>query len=296
MPALVGGLRVVALAGSALYQDAGRRHIDSGVPVSGAFDRIAHETATSLVGGTGADASVEIVGQLEVEVLVPVTCAVTGTASVSLDGCTAAVWTALDVDAGSRIQVYARGRGYLAVAGGFRPEAVLASRSTCLLGPLGPAPIRLGELLPVSATPTSRTVGDFARPPRRRGTVRVIPGPHEVLGSSTVRVLQTSRIGIRLTPGRLRGTARMPGARAGLPSLGVLPGTIQVLPTGDWMALGPDAGTMGGYPVAGVIRTEDLDAVAHLREGDPLDLEPDASGPASDPPRPTVVRIRGLRT
>ena len=170
-------LRVTQLRGSALFEDAGRRLVTSGVPVSGAFDRHAHEAGARLVGGTMAQTSVEVLGRIELEALVPVTCAVTGEGSVSIDGVRAAAWTAMDVGAGRRIEVRATGRAYVAVAGGFQPAAQLGSRSTCVLGPIGPTPIGVGDLLPLGPARRSGTVGDFVRPPQWRPHVRVIAGP-----------------------------------------------------------------------------------------------------------------------
>lgn len=287
-------LRVTQLGGSALYQDSGRELLTSGVPASGAFDRHAHQAGVLLVGGTLAQASLEVLGRLELVALVPVTCAVTGVGSVSIDGVTAAPWTAMDVGAGSRIEVRAQGRAYLAVTGGFTPPAVLGSRSTCVLGSIGPAPIGVGDLLPLGPASRSGTVGDFVRPPQWRPHVRVIAGPHLLLNACTVRVVQTSRIGVRVTAGQLGSAVTREPVRADLPSLGVLPGTIQVLPSGDWVLLGPDAGTMGGYPVAGVVVSPDLGALAHLGVGVTLRLEVVSEDEAPVAPAVEVIRVRDL--
>ena len=287
-------LRVTALLGSALYQDVGRRLVTSGVPVSGAFDRHAHEAGALLVGGTLAQASLEVLGLVELVALVPVTCAVTGVGAVSIDGVQASSWTAMDVGAGSRIEVRAQGRAYLAVAGGFQPSMELGSRSTCVLGPIGPTPIGVGDLLPLGPASRAGTVGDFVRPPQWRPHVRVIAGPHLHLDPCTVRVVQASRIGVRVTGGRLGSVGAQESARSDLPSLGVLPGTIQVLPSGDWVLLGPDAGTMGGYPVAGVVVSPDLGALAHLDVGASLQLEVVSGVDDPVPAAVEIIRVRDL--
>ena len=289
---LMAGLRVVGLSGSALFQDAGRHHVDSGVPVSGAFDRDAHAAATALVGGTIEQASLEVVGRIEVVPDLPITCAVTGRATVTVDGRPAARWTALDVPAGARVEVHAEGRAYLAWPGGSSPRRCS------------------GRDPPACSDRSDRrrwgsaTCCPWRRPARRgpRGTssglrtersgVRVIPGPHLRIGTCDVRVLESSRIGVRLTAGRLEGAATQ--VRSDLPSLGVLPGAVQVLPSGDWMLLGPDAGTMGGYPIAGVVATADLGAWAHVRVGEVVHLEVIDAGDAPDPAAPAVVRVQGL--
>lgn len=282
---------VTAQMGSALFQDVGRHHVDSGVPVSGAFDQQAHAAVTALVGGSPEQASLEIVGMIEVVADTAVTCAVTGRATVTVDGRPAAPGAALEVAAGARVRVHAAGRAYLGVAGGFQPAAALGSRSTCLLGPIGPAPVGVGDLLPLSSSCVSGTAGDFVRPLEQRAGVRVVPGPHLQIAPCEVRVLETSRIGVRLAPGRLEGPTE---ARSDLPSLGVLPGAIQVLPSGDWMMLGPDAGTMGGYPVAGVVATADLGTWAHALVDEVLRLDIIDASDAPDAPGPALVRVQGL--
>lgn len=284
------GAVVRALAGTALYQDLGRQHVASGVPVGGAWDRFAHSAATLLTGGSDEDASLEITGTIVVEFLQRSTCAVAGAARVALDGRPAPAMTALDVPAGARVEVVSHGRAYLAVSGGLRPDPVLGSRSTCLLGPIGPAPVGVGDLLPLGPGCAAARVGDVARVVGEPAgaVIRAVPGPHLALAATRVRVQSASRVGLRLRPER-----PIP-AGAALPSLGVLPGTIQAVPSGDWFVLGPDAGTMGGYPVVGVVVSADLHRLAHLDVGDQVDLEPVAEAPAPDLPRVRVIRLGGL--
>jgi allophanate hydrolase subunit 2 len=101
--------------------------------------------------------------------------------------------------------------------------------------------------------------------------------------------VDVSRIGIRLRP------AGAVAAGASLPSLGVLPGAIQVLPSGDWVVLGPDAGTMGGYPIVGVVVSADLGRLAHVAPGQVLQLLPVAAGDAPRPVLPRILRLGALR-
>lgn len=286
----MNGLLVRALAGTAVYQDLGRRHVASGVPVGGAYDPFAHEAATRVTGGTAEEASLEITGSLGIEVLQRTTCAVAGPATILVDGRSAPGWTALDVHAGSRLDVAARGRAYLAVSGGFRPALVLGSRSTCLLGPIGPAPVGVGDTLPLSARCTADVIGDVAGivGERSGAAIRVVPGPHLTLGTSRLHVVDASRMGLRLRPER-----SVPAA-ATMPSLGVLPGILQVVPSGDWFLLGPDAGTMGGYPVIGMVVSADLHLLAHVGPGADLALEPVPDAPAPPLPEVRVLRLGEL--
>jgi allophanate hydrolase subunit 2 len=291
-------VRVVALAGSALHEDSGRRHVASGVPTSGAFDRFAHAAATSLVGGGPEEASLEVVGRLDLTSPMDLLVAVTGPADGAVDGRPIPAWTAVGVPAGARLAVRAPARGYLAVAGGFTPAPVLGSRSTCLLGPIGPPPVRAGDWLPTGPGHAAAcSPGDFCRAPDQVGPVRVVPGPHLGLAATRVQVVESSRIGVRLRPATPapsgRGAAPGPPSTT-LPSLGVLPGAIQALPSGEWVVLGPDAGTMGGYPIVGVVVSADLDRWAHALPGDEFDLLPLPADAAPGPAAPTVVRVSGL--
>jgi len=281
---------VVRLAGTALFEDAGRRHVASGVPRSGAFDPAAHAAATLLTGGDPDQATVEVTGTLGLLVQRTMTCAVTGAARVRIGGRSVPSWTALEVPTGAEIDVVADGRGYLAVAGGFQPEPVLESRSTCLLGPMGPPPIGVGDRLPLALRCTGGSVGDLvdAAVWSPGGAIRVVPGPHLPLSGQRVRVLESSRIGVRIRPDQAVD------AWATLPSLGVLPGAIQVVPSGDWFILGPDAGTMGGYPVVGVVVTADLGRLAHVGPGDALDLVVVKAADAPVPVPPRLLRLGAL--
>lgn len=283
-----GCLEVVSLAGTALLQDAGRALRTSGVPGSGAFDRYAHAAATGLVGGTRDQAALEVVGSIEVRPDVPVTLAVTGDAHLAVDGGPAPTWTAVAVPAGGHVRVTSRGCAYLAVAGGVQVHPVLGSRSTCVMGPLGPAAVGRGDRLALAAAPTSDSVGAYCRVQRRIGPVRVVPGPHLVMPPTSVDVVDTSRIGVRVRPSQRLAAA------ADLPSLGVLPGAVQVLPSGDWIVLGPDSGTMGGYPIVGVVIDADLDRWARVVPGDRVDLVPIAADAAPPAPEPILVHVGRL--
>ncbi len=285
-------IEVVELAGSALFQDAGRAHLASGVPVSGAFDRAAAAAGVSLVGGAPGQASLELVGRAVLRPSTRITAAVTGRGQAWIDGGRVPLGTSLDLAPGAALALATEGRLYLAVAGGLRPGPVLGSRSTSVLDGLGPPPVRAGHRIPISSNPESDTVGDVVRLAPGVGAVRAVAGPHLELGPSVVEVVDTSRIGVRLRVvtggGRGRSADRGPAPRGELPgglmSCGVLPGAIQVLPTGEWMLLGPDAGTMGGYPIIGVVVTADLGRWAHVQPGERVELLPvDYSPPVVEP-------------
>jgi allophanate hydrolase subunit 2 len=162
---------------------------------------------------------------------------------------------------------------------------VLGSRGTCLAGGFGGLagrPLRPGDLLEAGAA--SGDPGALAgrrwpaecRPAYRAApSLRVVHGPHAssfaaeslaALVGEPFRVSSTSnRMGYRLE-GPLLPTL----APADLPSLGVLPGAIQVPPDGGAILLMADAQTTGGYPIVGVVIGADLPLAAQLLPGDRL--------------------------
>jgi allophanate hydrolase subunit 2 len=287
-----GALVVRSLRGLALVQDDGRGHRQAGVPRAGAFAPLAHGAATTLVGGGPRDAGLELVGSITLTATVGCTIAATGEVAVRVGGRAAAGWTALDVPPGADVEVWTPRRAWFAVAGGLQVAPVLGSRATCLLGPLGPPPVAVGDRLPLAAQPTTAGVGDYVRGVPAVGTLRLVPGPHLALAHGWCEVVDSSRIGVRV-----RAVGAPPWGEPGtasLPSLGVLPGTLQVLPSGEAVLLGPDAGTMGGYPVAGVVCTADLDRLAAAMPGDTLELVPVDVRAAPVAPVVAVVRVGAL--
>jgi biotin-dependent carboxylase-like uncharacterized protein len=206
-----------------------------------------------------------------------------------LDGWPLAPWTAALARPGALLQLHGRrgdwgARSYLALAGGIQVPELLGSRSTCLaggFGGLGGRPLRPGDLLEIGVAGDIVALAGRRWPADRRPayraapTLRVVPGPHaglfhaealEALVGESFRVSPTSnRMGYRLEGPRLR----MP-AHVDLPSLGVLPGAIQVPPDGGPVLLMADAQTTGGYPIAGVVIGADLPLAAQLLPGDSL--------------------------
>jgi allophanate hydrolase subunit 2 len=84
----------------------------------------------------------------------------------------------------------------------------------------------------------------------------------------------SDRVGMRLDGPDL------PRLRADeLPSEGMVPGALQVPPSGRPTVLLADGPVTGGYPVIAVVVDADLDALAQARPGDRLRFHPARSGP-----------------
>jgi biotin-dependent carboxylase-like uncharacterized protein len=263
----MSGIEVIDPGPLATVQDRGRpgfAHL--GVSSSGAADVRALERGNRLVGNTDDAAAMECtLSGPRLRFLEPAVVAVTGAEERG----------PLEVAAGDELAVgaYARGvRLYVCVRGGIDVAPVLGSRSTDLMGGLGPALLRAGEVLRVGReTCPDTSAVPYAIP--EQPLLRVSPGPRAdwfvegalaALVTSAWRVRPDSnRVGIRLDGPRLRW------AREGeLESEGVVAGALQVPPNGRPILLGPDHPTTGGYPVLAVVAADDVWLAGQLRPGD----------------------------
>jgi biotin-dependent carboxylase-like uncharacterized protein len=192
-------------------------------------------------------------------------------------------------------------RLYIAVPGGIDVPVVLGSRSTSLVGAFGGhrgRSLRAGDVLAAfdpgkgrgsaDATPDTGTAADAGTapdtgwtlaPPARSGEIRVLPGPaaRETGGEERLAALlatawsvsvNSDRRGLRLDhDDTASNDLAMPGDR---PSFGVVPGAIQLTPSGQPIVLMPDGGVTGGYPVIAVVVRADQPRLGQLVPGAPL--------------------------
>lgn len=282
-------LEVIRAGAQVLFQDGGRPGLaGQGVSASGAMDGAACRAANRLVGNDADAACVEIVqGGFELACHGDAVVALTGAhGPIDLIGADGTRWPVeshrpLALADGDRLRLgvpRAGCRHYLAARGGFVPEPVLGSRSTDTLARLGPAPIAVGDRLPIG--PARRgVVGAPEAPPTdlpRAGQVvslDVVLGPRtdwftaeavERLASQPWTVTpQSNRVGLRLA-------GEMPLTRldtAELPSEGTSLGAIQVPPNGQPVLFLADHPLTGGYPVIGAVATHHLDLAGQIPIG-----------------------------
>ncbi len=195
-------------------------------------------------------------------------------------------------------------RSYLSISGGIALPPALGSRSTDLkagFGGLDGRALRDGDLLPLAAPERlpARRIG--LRPPDWDATVRVLPGPeHEDFSAAAREAFwaadwkltpQSNRMGYRFAGPELQ---RERGVE--LASHGVLPGVIQVPPSGQPIVLLADAQTTGGYPKIGVVIRADLWKLAQLRLGATLRFTPCSRDEAIAALREHQVTLTQLRT
>ncbi|HEX6290531.1 MAG TPA: biotin-dependent carboxyltransferase family protein [Herpetosiphonaceae bacterium] len=283
------------LAGGVLttVQDLGRYAARRyGVPQSGALDNVAAVAANRLLDNPSSAATLEMTaGGADFEVLAPTLLALTGAdLGAALDDEPLPLWMAVFARAGARLRLTGRragwgARAYLAVAGGFDVPPVLGSCSTYLPGGFGGLhgrALRAGDLLhaPSGAIDAVRLAGRSWPPHARpayaaQPVLRVLPGPHverfaaDALDQLVAAPLQVSASSNRMGY-RLEGPSMRYAVPWSLPSLGVLPGVVQVPPDGSPILLMADAQTTGGYPIVGVVIGPDLPLAAQLLPGDRL--------------------------
>ncbi|MFN8172324.1 MAG: hypothetical protein U0R65_10705 [Candidatus Nanopelagicales bacterium] len=276
---MTGQVARVVACGVATVQDGGRPgYARVGVARSGPLHRERYDVAAALLTGRydGRTPTIELLaGALVVEADRDTTVAVAGPAHcrLHLDGAgrRAPAHAVLALRTGERIEVERDDRPdagpvYVAV-GGWAPELVLGSATTDTFGRLGGAVVGAGYVLGAGPADDATRVGAFWRPvPPETGPLRVVLAqpPFAGIVDGTWRVRDVSRSGVRLAAadGSTRPSESVAAAAA--PSRPVVAGTVQCTPGGEVIVLGPDGGVTGGYPVAGVVATVDLDRLSLL--------------------------------
>lgn len=277
-----------------LVQDLGRPgHLGIGVSGSGAMDGPALELANWMVGNEAGAAGIEIsIFPFRVRFQEKTWFAVTGaTSELTLPGRRLFSWWAAEAQAGDVLTIAAPtvgSRGCLAFAGGIEVPRVLGSRSTDLksgFGGLQGRGLKKGDRLAFGAgrerpVRAARSFG-IAPPSRVRFadelaagvvTIRALAAAEiEHFTEDALRAFQLSEY--RLTPDcnrqgyRLEGVTLKTGRPLELLSHGIVPGTVQVPPSGQPIIQLTEANTCGGYPKIATVIEPDLWRLAQLRPG-----------------------------
>lgn len=265
-----------------LVMDLGRPgYRAQGVPEGGAADAQALIRANRLVGNPDDAAGLEIT-LWGPELIFPdgVAVALTGAdMKANLDGAYILIDRKHEIRPGGTLKFGKADSGMracLAVAGGIDVPRMLGSRSTFLPGGWGGwqgRALKAGDRLPVG-NPAGNRSWECLPGLRQQTTpvLRVLPGPQlngfsdtalaRFLHQTFVVHADSNRVGIRLDGEALE---YQKGEIASQP---VLPGAIQVPPSGQPIILGWDGPVTGGYPVIGGIISADLPRLAQLGPGD----------------------------
>ncbi|AQS35268.1 biotin-dependent carboxylase-like protein [Shewanella psychrophila] len=264
-------------------QDLGRtgyRHL--GVSVSGALDRQALILANSLVGNPDNAAGLELTaGTFELKFYRDAWFTLTG-ANYEIKIGSREIWHGWrnNIKAGETLSL--RGpksgmRAYLAIDGGIDVPLYLGSRSTLTAAELGGhqgRALKVGDRISLgNKLSISKPIGAVQR--GYSNEIRALPGPEmaqftqqsrKVFWSSQWQLSNDSnRMGARLTGEVLDLTQEL-----NLNSHAVMPGSIQVPPSGQPIVLLADGQTTGGYPKIATVIEADLWKLAQTRPGEQL--------------------------
>jgi antagonist of KipI len=289
----------------ATVQDLGRTNWRAeGIPLCGAADTVGHRIANFLTGNTAGAATIELAGgKFSAWIEEGGRLALSGAGGqLRLDGFDIAQGRSVFAPSGTLLEVLPAPGGsfsYLATTGGWDVPVILDSRSTCLpagFGGLKGRMLQKGDMLSAATGSSGNALtsqatepsdenesGKWAvdtssfRPFQTAGStntlIRVLPGPESERFEAAYRQaffempftvsLQKDRMGVRLRPA---GTL-LPYANGDMLSTAVMPGTIQVPPDGNPVALLADAQTTGGYPRIAQVIAVDIPVLAQAPPG-----------------------------
>lgn len=291
------GFRIIKPGMLSILQDQGRYgYRKYGVIASGPMDLFAHQAANILVGNTADAAVLEItlngptmVAQLDMLIAL---CGADLEADV--EGRRVPLWRSFLIQKGERLNFrYAvKGcRAYLAVHGGFTANVSMGSTSTYLRAGIGGyegRSLQAGDELKLSnARKTAVNIGNlshsgavtpYIRPNYEDNPVVGIVWGKEAdhfaksdkakfLTRSFTVTLQSDRMGYRLE-GKPISLKR--GNSHEMISEAVVPGTIQVPPSGQPILLLSDCQTTGGYSRIAHVITAHLPLIAQVKPGGKL--------------------------
>ncbi|MHB1987219.1 MAG: 5-oxoprolinase subunit B/C family protein [Acidimicrobiales bacterium] len=247
-----------------------------GVPRAGAANTCWLQIANRAVGNSDGVPALELSGTARFRAERDLMIAVAGDAELVVDGDTRPPRTVNSVGAGQEIMIGARpraGRVLVAIGGGLVTPCYFESGSSDPVSGLPPGPLRAGDRLEVGARPARARLRfelpDKGSPVRLRAIDGPDPAEAGTLGGTWVVDVQSDRTGVRLRPA---GAQPLAGAGA-VASHAVVPGAIQLPPSGQPIILGADSGPVGGYPVPATVITADLWRVGALCPGDLVEID-----------------------
>ena len=241
-------------------QDLGRMGFkDIGVPVSGAMDLFSATLANRILNNNDNDAVLEITfGGCKLQFLAPTVICISGAdTSAVLNTNKIALHTAIQVQTDDVLEFGkpAYGiRSYLAVKGGFQTEVVLKSRSfykeitaSYLL--------QKGDMLPVAAMAIKESISfssvKVTEEHLSAKYLEAYPGPeYEWLSQKQQEKLHRLQFTISNDNNRMGYRLKEPidNTLATMLTSAVLPGTVQLTPSGTLIVLMRDCQVTGGYP------------------------------------------------
>lgn len=298
-------------------QDLGRPgYLDQGIGRGGAMDATALRIGNLMVGNSEETAGIEIsIFPFRLRFHAACAFAVTGTiGSVKLGNVDLPPWWARMAQAGDELRIeppHEGARAYVTFSGGIDVPVVLGSRATDLksiFGGLEGRPLARGDRLDLIAARQSRQMQpgwaglgvDPTEFRKHANVLRFMPGAEfsnftnearESLVSSAWTVSrENNRQGMRL-----EGPALALVEKLELLSHGIMPGTIQVPPSGQPVIQLAEANTCGGYPKIGHVIEPDLWKLAQAPTGAEFHFHQVSHDQAVEAIRQAELEIRRLR-
>lgn len=288
-------IEIVKCGPMTTVQDLGRTgYLTKGISWSGAMDHMAVKLNNLLLGNQpGAVVIENALAPLQVKFHEPTRFAITGASVVAnLDG--RPVWTnwTHEALAGSVLTIEGIRHGmwsYLGIRGGVKVPMLLGSGSTDLKSRFGGkdgAVLKAGDSFAAGEQIADDQLFDLPRDglgvsgPEtirgvRRGYIRAIPGrEHDAFTEEAISKFwgapwsistKSNRMGYRLEGPELTWKEKLE-----LLSYGLLPGVVQVPPSGQPLVQLSEANTCGGYSSIATVITADLWRLAQLRWGEPV--------------------------
>lgn len=241
-------------------QDQGRFGYRSfGVPVSGVMDKFASDFANHILGNDKNAAVLEMtmIGA-ELQFLVPTIIAITGAEMTpKINGASVNMYKSIMVSANDVLtlrQAKSGFRTYVAVKGGFLTDIVLGSRSM-LKVVTEPFKVSNGDYLPITELSQLEDVKNaklrFNDKYLKTNCIEVTKGPEfNELTQQQQALLLNQNFTVSKYNNRM-AYQLLPLVKNNLESIltaPVLPGTVQLTPSGQLIVLMRDSQTTGGYP------------------------------------------------
>ncbi|MDT0644331.1 biotin-dependent carboxyltransferase family protein [Zunongwangia sp. F363] len=277
---MMGEIEVLQPGLFSTIQDYGRMGFQKyGVPLSGAMDTYAAKTANLVLRNKVSDAVLEITQMgPKLKFHQPAKIAIAGAdLSPRVEGRAVAQNSVVKINSGEVLSFGRRKigcRAYLAVKGGFKTESIFESRSW-YEGITTYFKLEKGLKLAFEANEKEKAEINAGLKPLqdyiRSGEIEVYPGPeYDVLCDAQKLLLEKTEYGIGKNNNRMAIQLAEPLVNEldAIITGPVLPGTVQLTPSGKMIVLMKDAQTTGGYPRILQLSEKGMNALAQKVMGD----------------------------
>lgn len=285
---MTGYVEVISQGLYSSIQDSGRiGYRKYGIPPSGTMDKKSSELANHLLNNP-LDAAVMEITLHGPKLLFSVStqiCITGADISPRLNNQSISCNKIINIGAGDTLSfglLHFGARSYLAVKDGFQTEKIMGSRS--YFTPVSShSTIRKGDRLPIQAYHSSEQYYSTVRPDHLLFTssrIKCSTGPEfdllndedkiSIFESTFMVTKENNRMGYRL-----EGTPINYPVNYNMLTSSVLPGTVQLTPSGQLIALMQDCQTTGGYPRILQLKQSGINTLSQKKSSDTITFESD---------------------